>query len=323
MWQRDRTAAREEWQMKKKIWILMLIISAAILASCGNDAEEEEEYASFVYYLNGDANGLVRKEYDIPDGETQEQAEQILEKLKEPSDDLDYINPIPEDVEVLGSALTGSILDVDFSEAYLDIGRIQEKLVRAAVVQSLVQVDGINAVRFMIAGEPFKDSSGMETGLMNEDDFVGNTSSSPSSYQTDTLTLYFASETGDRLVEQKTMVRYSSNVSKDKLIVEKLMQGPSGDDVRPTINPNANLLSVTTKDDICYVNFDSTFLTGEYDILPELTIYSIVNSLIEGTEAKQVQITINGESNAEYMETVDLSQPLSENPELLAVKDDE
>lgn len=323
MWQRDRTAAREEWQMKKKIWILMLIISAAILASCGNDAEEEEEYASFVYYLNGDANGLVRKEYDIPDGETQEQAEQILEKLKEPSDDLDYINPIPEDVEVLGSALTGSILDVDFSEAYLDIGRIQEKLVRAAVVQSLVQIDGINAVRFMIAGEPFKDSSGMETGLMNEDDFVGNTSSSPSSYQTDTLTLYFASETGDRLVEQKTMVRYSSNVSKDKLIVEKLMQGPSGDDVRPTINPNANLLSVTTKDDICYVNFDSTFLTGEYDILPELTIYSIVNSLIEGTEAKQVQITINGESNAEYMETVDLSQPLSENPELLAVKDDE
>lgn len=323
MWQRDRTAAREEWQMKKKIWILMLIISAAILASCGNDAEEEEEYASFVYYLNGDANGLVRKEYDIPDGETQEQAEQILEKLKEPSDDLDYINPIPEDVEVLGSALTGSILDVDFSEAYLDIGRIQEKLVRAAVVQSLVQIDGINAVRFMIAGEPFKDSSGMETGLMNEDDFVGNTSSSPSSYQTDTLTLYFASETGDRLVEQKTMVRYSSNVSKDKLIVEKLMQGPAGSSAGPTINPNANLLSVTTKDDICYVNFDSTFLDGEYDILPELTIYSIVNSLIEGTEARQVQITINGESNAEYMDTVDLSQPLSENRDLLAVRDDE
>ena len=56
---------------------------------------------------------------------------------------------------------------------------------------------------------------------------------------------------------------------------------------------------------------------------PELTVYSIVNSLIEGTEATQVQITINGESNAEYMDTVDLSQPLSENRDLLAVKDDE
>ena len=44
------------------------------------------------------------------------------------------------------------------------------------------------------------------------------------------------------------------------------------------------------------MNFDSTFLTGTYDILPELTVYSIVNSLTEGTEAEQVQITINGES---------------------------
>ena len=59
------------------------------------------------------------------------------------------------------------------------------------------------------------------------------------------------------------------------------------------------------------MNFDSTFLTGAYDILPELTVYSIVDSLVEGTEATQVQITINGESNAEYMETVDLS-PASE-----------
>ena len=323
MWQRDRTAAREEWQMKKKIWILMLIISAAILASCGNDAEEEEEYASFVYYLNGDANGLVRKEYDIPDGETQEQAEQILEKLKEPSDDLDYINPIPEDVEVLKCVLNGSILDVDFSGQYLNIKRIQEKLVRAAVVQSLVRVEGINAVRFTVEGEPFTDSSGTETGLMNEDDFVGNTSSSPSSYQTDTLTLYFANPEGDKLVEQKISVRYSSNVSKDKLIVEKLMQGPAGNSAGPTINPNANLLSVTTKDEICYVNFDSAFLTFLYDVLPEVTVYSIVNSLIEGTEAGQVQITINGETNAEYMDAVDLSQPLSENRDLLAVKDDE
>ena len=71
------------------------------------------------------------------------------------------------------------------------------------------------------------------------------------------------------------------------------------------------------------MNFDSAFLTGAYDVLPEVTVYSIVNSLIEGTEAGQVQITINGETNAEYMDAVDLSQPLSENRDLLAVKDDE
>ena len=52
-----------------------------------------------------------------------------------------------------------------------------------------------------------------------------------------------------------------------------------------------------------------------------MTIYSIVNSLVEGTEAQKVQITINGESNAKYMEAVDLSQPLEENMELVAAEE--
>lgn len=78
---------------------------------------------------------------------------------------------------------------------------------------------------------------------------------------------------------------------------------------------------MTIKDGICYVNFDSTFLTGAYDVLPEVTIYSIVNSLIEGTEAQQVQITINGETDEKYMEAVDLSQPLGEKEELVAAEE--
>ena len=61
---------------------------------------------------------------------------------------------------------------------------------------------------------------------MTEDDFVENTGSSPSAYQTVELTLYFANESGDKLVPQKVSARYSSNLSKEKMIVEKLMQGP-------------------------------------------------------------------------------------------------
>ena len=42
----------------------------------------------------------------------------------------------------------------------------------------------------------------------------------------------------------------------------------------------------------------------------EVAIYSLVNSLLEGTGAGSVQIMVNGEKNASYQETVDLSQPL-------------
>ena len=75
------------------------------------------------------------------------------------------------------------------------------------------------------------------------------------------------------------------------MIVEKLMQGPESG-AYPTINPNANLLGVTIKDDICYVNFDSTFLNGEYDILPKLTIYSIVIRLLREQRRRRFRLRL-------------------------------
>ena len=104
---------------------------------------------------------------------------------------------------------------------------------RAAIVQSLLRLDGVNAVSLSVDGEPLKNADGAVIGLMNEDDFVENTGSSLSSYQSGTLTLYFANKKGDKLVEQKMDVRYSSNVPKEKLIVEKLMQGPTGNGAYP------------------------------------------------------------------------------------------
>ena len=292
---------------------------SVMLASCGKRTDVGKE-DPFIYCLNEDRTGLTKISYDFPEGNSEETARAVLEELKEPAEEIEYTAPIPKEVKVQGCRLRGSILDVDFNSAYLEMGALEEKLVRAAVVQSLVLIDGINAVSFTVDGEMLKDSTGFPVGLMNEDDFVENTGASPTAYQTDTLTLYFADKEGDSLVPREVDVRYSSNVSREKLIVEKLMQGPSGSGAYPTINPDANLLSVTIKDGICYVNFDSTFLTGAYDVLPEVTVYSIVNSLVEGTEAQQVQITINGETDAKYMETVDLSQPLEAKEELVAAE---
>lgn len=307
--------------MKRKIMLLAGCLSLSVmLASCGKRTDVGKE-DPFIYCLNEDRTGLTKISYDFPEGNSEETARAVLEELKEPAEEIEYTAPIPKEVKVQGCRLRGSILDVDFNSAYLEMGALEEKLVRAAVVQSLVLIDGINAVSFTVDGEMLKDSTGFPVGLMNEDDFVENTGSSPTAYQTDTLTLYFADKEGDSLVPREVDVRYSSNVSREKLIVEKLMQGPSGSGAYPTINPDANLLSVTIKDGICYVNFDSTFLTGAYDVLPEVTVYSIVNSLVEGTEAQQVQITINGETDAKYMETVDLSQPLEEKEELVAAEE--
>lgn len=306
----------------RRICPLVCICVILILTACSGRTDVGDG-ESYIFCLNTDRTGLVKISYESDREDTLEAAESVLEELKKPSEEIEYTAAIPDNVEVLGCSLKGSILSVDFDSAYLQIGKLEEKLVRAAVVQSLLRIEGIDGIMFTVDSEPLQDSNGNIIGLMNEDDFVENTGSSPSSYQTDTLHLYFANEAGDGLVEQEMDVRYSSNVSKEKLIVEKLIQGPSGTEAYPTINPNTNLLSVTTKDGICYVNFDSTFLTATYDVYPEITVYSIVNSLVEGTDAVRVQITINGETNASYMETVDLSQPLQEDMDWVAAEESE
>ena len=307
------------------ICLVLSLLLPMFLSGCGK--KEEVANGMMIYYFNSDMTGLVKVPYEIPEDEAlngkmtaeeiEKRAKDILEQLKQPSDDVEMIQPIPQEVKIKSCEFRGSILDLDFSKEYLQIDHLKEKLMRAAIVQSRVEINGINAVLFTVGDEPLKDRLGYDIGLMTEDDFVESTGSSPSAYQTGELTLYFANEKGDKLVEQNVTVRYNSNLSREKMIVEKLMQGPESG-AYPTINPNANLLSVTIKDQICYVNFDSTFLTSAFDILPEVTVYSIVNSLVEGTEATQVQITINGESNAKYMDVVDLSKPLNENYELVA-----
>lgn len=296
-------------RIRKILSAVLCLCLMPALCSCGEDTEIREG-DSYIYCLNEERTGLVKVPYEISREDPVPAAEAMLEEMKKPAQDIEYTSVFPQKVEVDSCELAGNILYLDFNEEYLKIDPLEEKLVRAAIVQSLLQIDGIFGVQFQVEGQALQDSSGRIIGLMNEDDFVQSTGSSPSSYQTASLTLYFANEEGDKLTAQTIDVKYNSNIPKEKLIVEKLMQGPKESGAYPTINPETNLLGVTIKDGICYVNFDGEFLNSAYDVLPEVTIYSIVNSLVEGTSAGKVQITVNGESNVVYMDQVDLSQPL-------------
>lgn len=302
-----------ENRMKNRIKKVMSFAAFCLLcmnSSCARKVEVAEG-EDFVYCLNGEGTGLVKVACEISGKNSAEKAEVVLKRMASPSDDIKYMPAIPEDMTVNSLNVEHAIAYIDFDEGYHELSNIQEKLVRAAVVRSLVRLDGISGVWITVDEETLKNESGDILGVMNGDDFVENTGSSPSDYEQTSLTLFFANETGDRLVRQQMDVRYNSNISREKLIVEKLMAGPKKSGGYPTLNPSAALLSVTVKEGTCYVNFDSEFLNSVYDVRPEIVIYSLVDSLLEGTSAGNVQIMVNGEKNATYQETVDLSQPIS------------
>ena len=308
---------------KSGAYMVICILFLSMFISACSKKTEVKAGDPYIYCLNSDRTGLVKAAYENTEKDPLKAARAMLKELKKPTEDIEITTPIPKDVKVQESELEGQVLYLDFNGKYLEMPPLEEKLVRAAIVQSIVRIDGISALWFTIDGEDLHNGDGTLAGFLNEDDFVQNTDSSLSSYQTGTLTLYFANEAGDRLVEQELDVRYGSNMSKEKLIVEKLMKGPKKNTGKPTLNPNVSVLGVTIKDGICYVNFDDEFLTGGVDVKPELTIYSIVNSIVEGTTASKVQITINGEKNVSYMDTVDLTQPLQRDMEWVEKTEEE
>ncbi len=173
-----------------------------------------------------------------------------------------------------------------------------------------MQVGGVAYVKFTVEGEELCDEEGKEIGYMNRDMFVENTGSSLHSYQDGNIHLFFADEAGNRLVEEEVSVRYNSNMSVEKLIVEQLIKGPSTEGAYPTVSPKTKILGV-------YVNFDEEFLNACYHVSPEVMVYSVVNSLVEGGEMGQVQILINGKTDVSFQDSISLERPFSRNLEIM------
>ena len=114
---------------------------------------------------------------------------------------------------------------------------------------------------------------------------------------------------------------YNSNISLDKLVVERLIAGPEdGDSVEngfATISSDTQIMSVTTQDGVCYVNLNEGFLVRQGNVTPEVAVYSIVNSLTELPGINRVQLSIEGNSDLNYMEKLSLLQPFEKNMEII------
>jgi germination protein M len=193
-----------------------------------------------------------------------------------------------------------------------------EVLVRAAFVQTMSQLPEVEFVSFYVKNEPLRDNDGNIIGLMSAQDFVQNTGSSIGTYQTTDLKLYYADKEGKQLKEtKKTNIRYNSNTAIEKLVVEQLMKGTNATNAQSIIPETTKLLGVSVKDGVCYVNLDENFLSQTYIVSPEVTVFSITNSLVELSNVNKVQISINGDTSGVYREKYSFTTYFERNLDLV------
>lgn len=301
--------------MKKLNRFLIFTMCVLLFTGCGKMAGTEE--GPFVYYLNKDATSIVAVPVNITGDGPEIKVEEYLAKLEEVPEDVGLRRTIPENVQILSYTLDRKQLYLDFSSEYLNMDKATEVLVRAALVKTMVQVEEVSYVGIRVAGESIKDTKGNLIGLMNENTFLDNMGSEENATKISTLNLYFANKKGDKLKTQNCVVEYNANVAVEKVVVEQLIAGPVESGYYATIPKDTKVMSVTTKDGVCYVNLDTGFTGQGYDVLGTVTIYSIVNSLTDLPGISSVQILVNGETNINYKNNISLETIFQRNPEIL------
>lgn len=280
--------------MKKGfVFFLIPLLLLGLLGGCGKDSEE---HVYQIYYLNMDTTRIAPVDY-VPQAANNEQlAGELLEQLAGEPSVPELRHTIPSNITVNSYVFNGYSLIIDFGKEYNELSTTEEVLVRAAVVKTMLQMDGIYYVSFTVDSTPLCDKNGALIGSMNADSFVENPGEQINSIIETTLTLYYASKDGTGLVPETRTVPYSSNISLDKLVMEQLISGPSSQDALPTIPSGTRLVTISTVDGVCYVNMDETFLNQNIEITEIVVLYSIVDSLTELPTVDKVQISINGDT---------------------------
>ncbi len=301
--------------MRKWLWILLLTIPL-LMAGC-REQQQVDESGYRIWYINQDETCLKYENKELQSKNEEGLLREMMEVMRETPTDDELKPVIPEDVELLDFDFEHNQLYLDFSPEYKKMPKVYEVLCRAAIVRTLGQIDGVEYVDFQVNGEPLTDLEGKEIGLMNEDQFIENAGEEINAYKTADLTLYFSNKAGDKLVGQRVAMEYNSNISLEKLIVEQLIAGRPFEGAYPTIPSETKLLNISIKDNICYVNLDEGFLGTGYNVIESIPVYSIVNSLIENTDAQKVQISINGETNRMFRESINFDTIFEKNEGLI------
>ncbi|HJB32993.1 MAG TPA: GerMN domain-containing protein [Candidatus Blautia merdipullorum] len=261
-----------------------------------------------MYYLALSETKLETVPYEPSENTTAAMIEEIYQMLSQPSDSEEYLKLLPDNVTMNSYTYEGQTVTLDFNEEYKKMNNAREILVRTGIVMAFTQIPGVAYVVFLEEGSPMTDSDGNDIGLMERNSFVENEGQNINSYVYADLNLYFSNQDGDRLVRENRRIHYSSNVPLERVVVEKLLEGPKEDGLLPTLSSNTKPLGVSIVDGICYVNLDKSFLTETMSVQQELPIYSIVNSLVDACNIHGVQISVEGDTKITFRESMNLDQ---------------
>ena len=307
---------------KRLILGLIIVLVALVVGYWLHLSENKETNLTlnpdqfYVYYINETGSQLYPVAVTVDkEKEPEQQAKQLLASLKQDDSDNQYFTALTPDTTISKTKLKDKNfminLSLDYSDAMID----RQVLCRAALAKTLTQIDGINTVEITVAGEALTINDAV-VGPFDGTAYV-DYSSSVLSDQMQMVTLYFANGSGDGLVKCEQAVKLDGSTPIETMIVNKIIEGPSDEELKAVIPKGTKVISTSTKEGVCYVDLSQEFLNTLEGVSDSVTLYAIVNSLSELSTVSKVQFTIAGQTVLSYHEGLALDQLFERNLDII------
>ena len=280
----------------------MLLLATGCAYAVVTDQQAADEY--LLYFQEADLSGaaggdaLRAEKRQLESAETWNTAflaEQLVTELLNGPQDETLKGVVPAGTVLLSLELEGSRAKVDLSSSYRILSGVSLTLADYAITLTLTQLPEISSVSITVRGEElaYRDTQRFDARdllMSTNEDVVG----------TVTAQLYFLSEGGLLLTEERTLDLYEGDSQADA-VVEALAAGPTEKTLYPVLPEGFQVKSVWLEENVCYVNLPTAALAEiPAESRLDLALRALARSLSGLETVDEVRFLVDGEFAESY-----------------------
>ncbi len=301
--------------MKKILALCLVLILSVSLFGCENE-KDAETYEATLYFVNAAKTDLVPETRKIKYTVEEKLEQKVVEELLKGPLDKTNLPVIPKDTELLSVKIKDNYVEVNFTAGIYSGIETDNILIRTSLLKTLTSIPGVEGVKILVNSGAYIDNNGMEVGTIFANDIVYDTELEDEQHRY--VRLYFADKDAGKLVAEARKVELSPKESIEMRILKELIKGPEKNFLSKTIPEETRILSVETKEGVCFVNLSQEFITKHIggSSSEMITVYSIVNSLTQLENVDKVQFLIEGQKTEVYIQMI-FNEPFTQNDSII------
>lgn len=292
----------------KKVTSLILIC-ILIFTGCASGKENSNHVK--LYYVNPSEDDLVKiddsrytvESYNI---------ENAVNAIRNVPPGENVKSMLIGKTKMLSVKNNSGIIDVNLSKAFNSLTVDKKLLTKAAIVQALTIIKGIDGVRFFVEGEP---ESKKKYDIYTSSSFMVSSDTEKHERQRSEVIFYQLDDGKKRLVRNIQTVSYNDTESIELNTMKELIYGRSiQDSYLKSALPNGTLVyDAKTVEGVCHVKLNNMLANIDSDEKLKLAVYSIVNTLTSIPGIKAVQIYSDNEAGINRKGTLVYNKPIAKN----------